>query len=101
MAAVLEAQAAGTASQQDDEPQNGLKLEQLLLDTPKCLLKPFKFFVSWQGVLTLAFRCASTIPLALGSVVSANHRPQMMSLHARFSLRCCALSFVDRMHHWL
>lgn len=33
------------------------KLEQLIAATPACLLRPLRFFVSWQGVLTLAYRC--------------------------------------------
>lgn len=31
-------------------------LESLIAETPRCLLKPFAFFVSWQGVLTLAYK---------------------------------------------
>ncbi len=36
-------------------PNNNL--EQLIAATPACLLRPLRFFVSWQGVLTLAYRC--------------------------------------------
>jgi hypothetical protein len=32
-------------------------LESLIRATPRCHLTPFSFFVSWQGVLTLAYRC--------------------------------------------
>lgn len=32
-------------------------LEELLSKTPTSFLQPYCFFVSWQGVLTLAFRC--------------------------------------------
>ena len=32
------------------------QLEYLINQTPRCLLRAFRFFVSWQGVLTLAFR---------------------------------------------
>jgi len=31
-------------------------LEALIGATPRCHLTPFSFFVSWQGVLTLAYR---------------------------------------------
>jgi hypothetical protein len=33
-------------------------LEALVADTRRCCLRPFRFFVSWQGVLTLAYTCA-------------------------------------------
>jgi hypothetical protein len=31
-------------------------IDPLIVATPTSLLKPFCFFVSWQGVLTLAYR---------------------------------------------
>lgn len=31
-------------------------LEYLVQNTRSCVLRPFSFFVSWQGVLTLAYR---------------------------------------------
>jgi hypothetical protein len=41
-------------------------LEELLSKTPTSFLQPYCFFVSWQGVLTLAFRCP--IPLESSSM---------------------------------
>lgn len=34
------------------------ELEELLSKTPTSFLQPYCFFVSWQGVLTLAYRCS-------------------------------------------
>ena len=34
-------------------------LEALIAQTHGCCLRPFRFFVSWQGVLTLAYTCVS------------------------------------------
>ena len=36
----------------------------LVVRTPSCVLRPRAFFVSWQGVLTLAFRRGRTRTLA-------------------------------------
>eukprot|EP00884_Botryococcus_braunii_P000199 jgi/Botrbrau1/1017/Bobra.114_1s0055.1 len=56
MAAPAGVTLAETERQTDRTPQNGRVLEDLLLNTSPCLLEPARFFVSWQGVLTLAFR---------------------------------------------
>ncbi len=32
------------------------QLDYLIANTQMCMLRPFSFFVSWQGVLTLAYR---------------------------------------------
>jgi hypothetical protein len=37
-------------------PDNRTHLEYLTRNTQACVLRPFCFFVSWQGVLTLAYR---------------------------------------------
>ncbi len=34
----------------------GSELSKLLSSTPTCILRPHAFFVSWQGVVTLAYR---------------------------------------------
>ena len=31
-------------------------LQQIVQAAPSCYFEPFQFFVSWQGVLTLAYR---------------------------------------------
>lgn len=36
-------------------PDSLTALESLLASTCKCRLQPFRFFVSWQGVVTLAY----------------------------------------------
>lgn len=38
------------------KPANETHLEYLTANTQACVLRPFCFFVSWQGVLTLAYR---------------------------------------------
>ena len=48
--------------------QEQTPLEALLAACPTCFLQPFVFFVSWQGVLTLAF---SGFPPALVELKSA------------------------------
>ncbi len=48
-----------TAAQRRHDPQAGgfTSLEALIARTRTCCLRPFRFFVSWQGVLTLAYTC--------------------------------------------
>lgn len=43
----------------------GSHLEYIISQTPTCILKPFSFFISWQGVLTLAYRGFPPALLAL------------------------------------
>lgn len=38
------------------QEESALQLDQIVANTRRCLLRPFSFFVSWQGVVTLAFR---------------------------------------------
>jgi hypothetical protein len=59
MASAVAESTAGISQQTQGAPENGRVLEHLLTRTAPCLLAPFRFFVSWQGVLTLAFRCES------------------------------------------
>ena len=48
------------AAQGGRDPAAGLTpLEALIAQTRQCCLRPFRFFVSWQGVLTLAYTCVS------------------------------------------
>ena len=37
--------------------RGGDALRALIARTPRCRLRPTAFFVSWQGVVTLAYRC--------------------------------------------
>ncbi len=43
-------------------------LEALIARTRMCCLRPFRFFVSWQGVLTLAYTCVFSprLPMSFG-----------------------------------
>ena len=62
----------------------GGTLAGLVARTPSCVLRPRAFFVSWQGVLTLAFRRGS--PLAWRGVRSSNlHFKQGLQVSERES----------------
>ena len=47
------------AAAKEQGDSSATPLERLLARTPTCRLQPYRFFVSWQGVLTLAYTCAS------------------------------------------
>ncbi|KAK9815519.1 hypothetical protein WJX72_004976 [[Myrmecia] bisecta] len=50
-----------------------LSLEELMQETPHCYLQPKAFFVSWQGVLTLAFRGFPTALITLKAALQRHH----------------------------
>jgi hypothetical protein len=62
MQEVEKAQTA-VASKPDASPAFAGVIDRFISETCTCVLKPYSFFVSWQGVLTLAYRCA--VPLLL------------------------------------
>ena len=51
-----------------NDPQGRTQLEHLVASCPTCFLQPSVFFVSWQGVLTMAY---SGFPPALISLKAA------------------------------
>jgi hypothetical protein len=59
-AAAAQPHAAGKPSTTGASPsRGGDALQQAIAATPRCHLQPHAFFVSWQGVVTLAHRCCA------------------------------------------
>ena len=72
-----------SAAAGSDAPQSAgfTPLEALVADTRRCCLRPFRFFVSWQGVLTLAYTCAWSARISARMVLTRSDDP--------CPFRCC------------
>ena len=59
----------GAGGSEDPKPllvRGGDALRALISRTPRCRLRPTAFFVSWQGVITLAYRWHPTLKTLQG-----------------------------------
>ncbi|BDA49980.1 hypothetical protein COCOBI_15-1080 [Coccomyxa sp. Obi] len=69
----VQQQATAQQAQETQEAKKGGDLVRLLSSTSSCVLQPHAFFVSWQGVVTLAYRGFPPALVRLKQQLDAKH----------------------------